>query len=126
MTLTGTHPFSKSFQAHLVPALAIYLERESLSGLEKYFRRRFAGIIAGENSASQEETDRAVKRSEPSNKSILLRRSRYWIDSAVLGSRLALKEQAIVIWGSERGKKKRFGRAFVDDDLEIYGLRQLS
>ena len=63
------------------------------------------------------------RKGKPKNN--LLRRSRFWIDSVVLGSRAVLKEQALAIFGQERGRKKQLGRVFDDDKIEVMSMRQL-
>jgi hypothetical protein len=110
----------------MISALAIYLEVQTMKALERYFLRRFAGVIAGEKGGPQAVVDAAVRNAGKNQKNLLLRRSRYWIDSAILGSQLALRQQAIDIWGERRGQKKRFGKAYAHDGIEILGIRQLS
>ena len=123
---SGKHSFASSFKKHMMPALAIYLDKQTMKGLESYFLRRFTGIIAGENGDTQEQVDSAVINAKKNQSNILLRRSRYWIDSAILGGELALREHAIEIWGQRRGRKKRFGRAYSERGITVLGIRQLS
>ncbi|MCM8535144.1 MAG: hypothetical protein NE334_04340 [Lentisphaeraceae bacterium] len=107
----GTHPFQKSFKKHMLPALSIYLDSRSLKGLQEYFRSRFASMLS-------------LECEDPAN--ILLTRSRYWIDSVVLGSQIALRDHSIDIWGKQRGKKKRFTKFCEAAEEPLFGLRRLS
>ena len=121
----GRHPFETSFKKHMVSALKIYLEREGMNGLSVYFRERFAGIVAGEKGGNMVEVNLAVKKAREKKKSPLMVRSRFWIDSMVLGSHAALKEHAVDFWGEERAEKKKFGSVFEENGLEVLSMRQL-
>ena len=112
----GRHPFEKNFEHHMLSALRIYLESEDLNGLKKYYQERFKAII-NSKSSSDDEKGRGV--------GSLLRRSRFWIDSLVLGSKSALREEAVRIWGEVRGRKKCFGKVLKDQDEEVMSIRQL-
>jgi putative transposase len=122
---SGKHMFCTSFLKYMCGLLGVYLESKDLKGIERYFRGRYAGICA-QNSRDMSEVDNAVLRAKkgPSLDEVLLRRSRFYIDSLVIGSRLALKEQAAKLWGEERVEKKRFGRLMKGDDT-LLGLRSL-
>ena len=117
--------FYTSFLKYMCGLLGVYLESKDLKGIERYFRGRYAGICA-QNNRDMYEVDNAVLRAKkgPSLDEVLLRRSSFYIDSLVIGSRLALKEQAAKLWGEERVEKKRFGRLMKDDDT-LLGLRSL-
>ena len=90
-----------------------------MKGLESYFLRRFAGIIAGENGDAQEQVDSSVINAKKNQKNILLRRSRYWIDSVILGGEIALRKHAVEM----RGHKKRFGQAYSENCINVLGMR---
>ena len=122
---SGKHPYAASFKKHMIAALSIYLEKESIQELQNYFRERFAGIVAGENGGDMNEVNLAVKKACKKKKNPLLIRSRFWIDSMVLGSRITLKEHAANFWGEERAQRKRFGKAFEEAGIEVFSLRQL-
>ena len=121
---SGRHPFAQSFKKHMISALKIYLDKESMKGLETYFRERFAGIIAGEKGGDMLEVNLAIK-SVSKKKNPLLVRSRFWIDSMVLGSQIILKEHAANLWGENRAIRKRFGKAYEEGGLEVFSMRQL-
>ncbi|MCM8540223.1 MAG: hypothetical protein NE328_08090 [Lentisphaeraceae bacterium] len=121
----GKHPFAKSFEKHMVSALKIYLDYENMHGLEVYFRERFAGIVTGEKGGDMNEVNLAIKKARVKKKSPLMTRSRFWIDSMVLGSKASLKEHAANFWGNERAEKKKFGCAYEEAGIEVFSLRQL-
>ena len=116
----GKHPYKESFEKHLVSALKIYLDSENLKGLETYFRERFAGIIASKNREKSVDASPSGNMLHP-----LLRRSRFWIDSLVLGGRIILKEHAADFWGEERAQKKKFGNFYKNDGVNVLSMRQL-
>lgn len=122
----GKHPFANAFKKHMVSALKVYLDQENMHGLDCYFRERFAGIITGEKGGDMLEVNLAIKSSRNKKKSSLLIRSRFWIDSMVLGSKASLREHATDFWGEERAQRKRFGEAFSNQDIEVLSMRQLS
>ena len=122
---SGRHPYAKSFEKHMVSALKIYLDKENLQGLEKYFRERYAGIITGEKGGDMLEVNLAVKNASKRKKNPLLIRSRFWIDSMVLGTKLHLREHAVKIWGEERAEKKKFGQVYEENGIEVLSMRQL-
>jgi len=121
---SGRHPYRKSFEKHMISALRVYLKKENMSGLQSYFRERFAAICTRESGGDNLEVNLAVK-SANKKKNILLTRSRFWIDSMVLGSRVALKTHAKNFWGEERAEKKKFGKAYDMDGIEVLSMRQL-
>ncbi|MCM8527281.1 MAG: hypothetical protein NE327_12245, partial [Lentisphaeraceae bacterium] len=121
----GKHLFAKSFKKHMVSSLKIYLDTEDMNGLSVYFRERFAGIVTGEKGGNMKEVNLAVKKAREKKKSPLMVRSRFWIDSMVLGSQATLKEHATVFWGEERARKKKFGIVYEGNGLEILSMRQL-
>ena len=121
----GKHPFQKSFEKHMVSALKIYLKSENIRGLQAYFRERFAGIIAGEKGGSMAEVNLAIRQAGKTKVHPLLRRSRFWIDSMVLGGKISLKEHAADFWGDERSRRKKFGRVYDEGGVEILSMRQL-
>lgn len=121
---SGKHPFEKSFVKHMSKALLSYTLTEDLAGLAKYFEERFAEVISTSKAELEVSLDQASK-SRKGKANNLLRRSRFWIDSLVLGGRTVLKEQALVIFGRERGQKKQLGRVFDDDNIELMSMRQL-
>ena len=108
---TGRHPFQKSFVKHMIPALRSYLSTPNLNGLAEYYSSRF------EEACSY--------KSKSDKKHPLLKRSRFWIDSMALGGKDVLREQAISVWGTKRGRQKRFGKVYANGDYEIMSLRQL-
>ena len=120
---SGRHPYEKPFVKHLIKALLPYLDSRDLSGLGLYFKERFDFIIKGEKEELSVKLGKSKKVS--STKPSLLRRSRFWIDSLVLGGKLVLREQAVDIFGRCRGEKKQLGRVFDDDQVEIMSMRQL-
>lgn len=122
---SGSHPYKESFKKHMISALKIYLEKESLKGLENYFRERFAVICTSESGADKSEVTLAVKNVGKSRKNPLLVRSRFWIDSMVLGSRVVLEEHVADFWGDERAQRKKFGQVFEEAGVEILSMRQL-
>ena len=122
---SGKHPYAVSFKNHMIPALRVYLKNESMKGLEVYFKERFAGICASESGGDMVEVNLAVKRANVRKKHPFLVRSRFWIDSVVLGTRTALMEHAADFWGEDRAQRKKFGRAYEEDGTEILSLRQL-
>ena len=79
---SGRHPYKESFKKHMIPALAIYLDKEDMKGLDLYFRERFAGIVTGEKGGDMLDVNLAIK-SASKKKNVLLTRSRFWIDSSL-------------------------------------------
>jgi putative transposase len=121
---SGKHPYAKDFKKHMTKALDIYLDCKDMVELGNYFRRRFAGIIVGEQGGDMLEVNLARKKASKQINPLLIR-SRFWIDSLVLGSKISLKEHAVNIWGNERGQKKKFGKAYEENDTQIFSMRQL-
>ena len=121
---SGRHPYRKSFEKHMVLALRVYLKKQNINGLQTYFRERFAAICTRESGGDNMEVNLAVK-SANKKKNILLIRSRFWIDSMVLGSRVALKSHAKSFWGEERAERKKYGKAYDEDGVEVFSMRQL-
>ena len=121
---SGRHPYRKSFETHMVSALRIYLEKENMFGLQKYFRERYTAITVREAGGNNLEVNLAVKKANK-KKHVLLRRSRFWIDSLVLGSRVRLKTHAGSLWGEERAEKKKYGTVYEEDGIQILSMRQL-
>ena len=109
----------------MLQALRVYLKTESMKGLEIYFQERFAAICVSEKGGDALEVNVALKKAVKKKKHPLLIRSRFWIDSFVLGSRASLREHAADFWGEERAQKKKFGKAYDDEGGEILSLRQL-
>lgn len=122
---SGRHPFAQSFENYMVSALKIYIKTEDMKGLKQYFKERFAGIIASEKGGGISEVNLAVKNAGNSRRNPLLQRSRFWIDSLVLGGRISLKEHASEFWGEERARRKKFGKVFDEGGIEILSMRQL-
>ena len=74
------------------------------------------------------EVDTAVARAkvDPAISIQLMRKSRFYIDSVVIGSKIVLREQARQLWGDERAQRKKFGRIFDSSTgTELLGMRQL-
>ena len=107
---SGRHPFGKVFTDHMIPALRGYLNTENAKGVKEYYQERFTKILASKNKK---------------NPSVLLKRSRYWTDSFVLGGSDTLRDEAVVIWGKERGNKKKFGKVLKEDGYDLRSMRQL-
>ena len=77
-----------------------------MKGLKEYYQERFSRIISNEESP-------------------LLKQSRFWTDSLILGTRKVLRSEAITIWGEDKGKKKQFGKVYKDEEVDIRSMRQL-
>ena len=122
---SGKHPYATSFKNHMLSALRVYLKKESMKGLEIYFQERFAVICVSEKGGDLNKVSLALKGACKNKKNPLLVRSRFWIDSVVLGSKADLKEHASIFWGDERAERKKFGRVYAEEGLEILSLREL-
>ena len=122
---SGRHPYKKSFEKHMVEALRIYLKKENMGGLQTYFRERFAAICVRESGGDNLEVNLAVKKAGTRKKHVLMTRSRFWIDSMVLGTRVSLKTHAGLFWGDERAERKQFGKAYEEDGIQVLSMRQL-
>ena len=97
----------------MVSALREFLVSESIDGLQKYYSERFKKIVESSNE------DANMK------ERTLLKRSRFWIDSLVLGGKETLRKEAIRIWGEMRGQKKVFGKVIKREGEEVLSIRQL-
>lgn len=121
--LSGQHPFENSFCKHMTGALLPYLESRDLLGLKSYFQDRFKEVLLGQKESLN--VNLQSNKKKPSIVTVLLRRSRFWIDGLVLGGKEALREQAVEIFGEERGQRKVFGRVVDDDQTAVMSMRQL-
>ncbi len=127
-TGTGRHPFHRSIKKLYIPQVKIYLDGErDMLALQSYLRAWFAKIEARENGLSGEEAASHVKKakSNPHLASSLLHKSRYWIDGVVLGTRLKVRENAALLYGDEKAKKRKIARSYSDKGNSLYSLRWL-
>jgi putative transposase len=126
---SGRHPFAKSFCEHMSGILRPYLATENLKGLARYFRGRYAGIVAGDRAKNMLEVDAAVAEAkvDPTVVNLLMRKSRFYIDSVVIGSKIVLQEQARQLWGDEKAQRKKFGHFFeASTGVDLLGMRRFS
>lgn len=107
---TGTHPFGESFTKHMLSALGEKLQVRDSEGLKQFFKE------------SSEEVFKSRRSKEPSS---LLKSSRIWTDSMVLGEKEILKKEAVRIFGEEKGNRKKFGKVYSDDSTKLLSMRQL-
>ncbi len=123
---SGNHPFAESMVKHMGFGFSLNENERNIVGIEAHMRSRLASLEALFHGKNIDEADAAA--AEAASKKTgapLLKKSRFWIDSVVLGGKITMKEQAVHFLGVERAAKRRFGKAYDDGETQIFSLRNL-
>ncbi len=123
---SGNHPFAESLVKHMGYGFLLIEPERNLIGIEAHMRSRLASLEAFFHGKNIDEADAAAEEAASKKPGAsLIKKSRFWIDSVVLGGKITLKEQAVHFLGEERAAKRRFGKAYDDGETQIFSLRQL-
>jgi putative transposase len=108
---TGKHPFQENFLKHIrANAYEDYTDKTD-EEVFAAFASDLARIISTEGGKTEEETKEAMAKAgrKESMPLLFLRRSRYWTDGAIIGSKAFVKRIALKFDTPERVEKKRMG-----------------
>jgi REP element-mobilizing transposase RayT len=125
---TGRHPFHRTVKKLFLPQVKLYLEGDrDMQSLQSYLRGWFARLEAKQSGLNREEAERHIKKakSNPHLANNLLQKSRYWIDGVVLGSQLKVRENAAILYGDEKAKKRQIKQSYSDKCNSLFSLRWL-
>ena len=119
----GVHPFAVNFITHFRRFIGERAADWDDAQVAAEFGSSMASQVAAEAGAPPEEIHAAGEnaRKRPRFRTMLMRRTRYWVDGAVIGSKIFLREVESRIRGSGR-HIKRFESS---DSPLIYSYRQL-
>lgn len=124
----GKHPFADAFTEHMKQGF-VHSDTTNwtLDDVCRELRGEFARIIESELETTGKELLDKVEtaRKGDSIPTKFLRRTRYWTDGAIIGSKAFVQEIALNFETKERMAKKRFGKSALDTGDTLYSFRQL-
>jgi len=109
----GRHPFGDNAKNILLPVLGEFLRERSLNSLHNRIKREVAMLIAMRKKLNPEILEQTLKNIDKPIKfhTKAVHRARYWVDGAVIGSELFVKDLMTQVRGSAHMKKRRLTRA---------------
>lgn len=113
----GRHPLEDNVKRILLPTIGEFLHEKNLRSLQSRIRRELAAQEAIRRKLQPEVLEETLKNAGKPVKfyTEAIHRARYWVDGAVIGSELFVKELMTRVRGSAHMKKRRLTRAVEEE-----------